>query len=233
MTRRTVRLALVAVPSLMLALASCTSATAPTGGETVTRTVPGDSGRSSPAATSPRADGSGRPSDPARTRSPAEVVIAYYAAINAGDHRTAWDLGGRHFAASYDAFVEGFDGLERDDLTILGTSGSEVEIELDAVQTDGTTRSFRGTYTVRDGVIVAASIREVTTPGPTEEPSDPAVHYENCTEAHRDRAYDIPRGDPAYRSELDRDGDGFACEPHESARPAPDSSAPSPSASPS
>lgn len=36
--------------------------------------------------------------------------------------------------------------------------------------------------------------------------------YANCTEAHKDGRYDIPQGDPAYRSKLDRDGDGIACE---------------------
>ncbi|MCM2576248.1 excalibur calcium-binding domain-containing protein [Streptomyces meridianus] len=230
MTRRTMRLS--AGPSLALALvlspalASCTSTTSPTGGETVTRTVPGDSGSSGPAGTSPRADSSGRPSGKPRATSPAEVVTAYYAAINARDFRTAWELGGRNLASSYDAFAAGFDGLERDDLTILGTSGSRVEIALDAVQTDGTTKSFRGTYTVRHGEIVAASVREVAEPGPREGSSEPAGHYENCTEAHRDGVFDIPGDAPAYRRELDRDQDGLACEPHESKAPAPTSSSP-------
>lgn len=227
MTRRSV-LSLVAVPSLalMALLGACTSNGSPGGGETVTRTAPGESGSTAPSAASPRPDGSGRPSDGTRKKSPAEVVTAYYAAINAGDFRTAWELGGRNLSSSYDAFVAGFDGLERDDLTVLGTSGSRVEIELDAVQTDGTTKSFAGTYTVRHGEIVAASIREVDEPGPSES-SEPAGHYENCTEAHRDDSYDIPRDAPAYRPELDRDRDGVACEAHESAAPAPSSSSPS------
>ncbi|MGH3563076.1 MAG: excalibur calcium-binding domain-containing protein [Mycobacterium sp.] len=37
--------------------------------------------------------------------------------------------------------------------------------------------------------------------------------YKNCTEAHKDGRYNIPRDDPAYASKLDRDGDGIACEP--------------------
>lgn len=37
--------------------------------------------------------------------------------------------------------------------------------------------------------------------------------YKNCTEAHNDGRYNIPQDDPAYSSKLDRDGDGFACEP--------------------
>lgn len=36
--------------------------------------------------------------------------------------------------------------------------------------------------------------------------------YKNCTEAHQDGRYNIPRDDPAYRPPLDRDGDGIACE---------------------
>jgi hypothetical protein len=36
--------------------------------------------------------------------------------------------------------------------------------------------------------------------------------YRNCTAAHKDGRYDIPRGDPAYAPHLDRDNDGIACE---------------------
>lgn len=36
--------------------------------------------------------------------------------------------------------------------------------------------------------------------------------YRNCTEAHQDGRYNIPRGDPAYQQKLDRDNDGIACE---------------------
>lgn len=36
--------------------------------------------------------------------------------------------------------------------------------------------------------------------------------YRNCTEAHRDGRYNIPKGDPDYRPKLDRDNDGIACE---------------------
>ncbi|MEC4903380.1 excalibur calcium-binding domain-containing protein [Mycobacteroides chelonae] len=37
--------------------------------------------------------------------------------------------------------------------------------------------------------------------------------YDNCTQAHQDGAYNIKKGDPGYRTKLDRDGDGIACEP--------------------
>ncbi len=38
--------------------------------------------------------------------------------------------------------------------------------------------------------------------------------YRNCSEAHADGRYNIPSSDPAYRPQLDRDGDGLACEPY-------------------
>jgi hypothetical protein len=37
--------------------------------------------------------------------------------------------------------------------------------------------------------------------------------YQNCNEAHADGRYSIPTSDPAYRPDLDLDGDGLACEP--------------------
>ncbi|WP_407687148.1 excalibur calcium-binding domain-containing protein [Mycobacterium sp. HUMS_1102779] len=36
--------------------------------------------------------------------------------------------------------------------------------------------------------------------------------YRNCSQAHADGRYNIPRGDPAYAPKLDRDDDGLACE---------------------
>jgi len=36
--------------------------------------------------------------------------------------------------------------------------------------------------------------------------------YANCSDAHADGRYDIPRDDPGYAPKLDRDHDGIACE---------------------
>ena len=38
------------------------------------------------------------------------------------------------------------------------------------------------------------------------------VHYKNCEEAKKAGAAPLRVGDPGYRSGLDRDGDGIACE---------------------
>lgn len=91
-------------------------------------------------------------------KDPRQVVEEYYAAVNAHDYARAWALGGRNLAPDYRAFVAGFAGTAVDTLTVTGSHGGTVDIALDALQTDGSHHSFTGTYTVRDGVIVAASV---------------------------------------------------------------------------
>lgn len=55
-------------------------------------------------------------------------------------------------------------------------------------------------------------------PAATEEPTEPPpappaeVYYANCSEARAAGAAPIRRGEPGYRSGLDRDDDGLACE---------------------
>tara|TARA_R110000824_G_scaffold150891_3_gene321700 strand:- start:34 stop:513 length:480 start_codon:yes stop_codon:yes gene_type:complete len=41
-----------------------------------------------------------------------------------------------------------------------------------------------------------------------------SAYYPNCTAARRAGAAPLYRGDPGYRSPLDRDNDGIACEPY-------------------
>lgn len=44
-------------------------------------------------------------------------------------------------------------------------------------------------------------------------PDEPSsVYYGNCAEARRAGAAPLYRGEPGYRSGLDRDSDGVACE---------------------
>ena len=45
------------------------------------------------------------------------------------------------------------------------------------------------------------------------EDNDNDVYYANCSEARANGAESIREGEPGYREELDRDGDGIACEP--------------------
>ncbi|MBW3068080.1 hypothetical protein CWT12_11670 [Actinomyces sp. 432] len=41
---------------------------------------------------------------------------------------------------------------------------------------------------------------------------DTSVYYKNCSEAREAGAAPIHSGEPGYRSALDRDNDGIACE---------------------
>ncbi|MFC8450176.1 DUF4352 domain-containing protein [Kitasatospora sp. NPDC057223] len=107
----------------------------------------------SPSAASGAATVSSTPAAGARA-----TVEAYYAAVNAKDYRTAWALGGRNLNHSYTDFVAGFATTARDDLTVIGATGSTVSVVLDAVQSDGSHKVFTGTYTVRGGVIVSADL---------------------------------------------------------------------------
>ncbi len=93
---------------------------------------------------------------------PASVVEEYYAAINSGNYRQAYDLGGYHFAASYDAFAADYADTAEADLTIEGVTGNLVSVSLVATQTDGSTRTFAGTYTVSGDSLVGASIQRTS-----------------------------------------------------------------------
>lgn len=65
---------------------------------------------------------------------------------------------------------------------------------------------IRRTVALAGGLMFAAGI--ATAPVATAEP-----YYKNCAEARAAGAAPIYEGEPGYRSELDRDGDGIACEP--------------------
>ena len=44
--------------------------------------------------------------------------------------------------------------------------------------------------------------------------SSPSIYYSRCAEARAAGAAPLRVGEPGYRSELDADGDGVACEPY-------------------
>ncbi|MEH6829169.1 excalibur calcium-binding domain-containing protein, partial [Parasphingorhabdus sp.] len=46
------------------------------------------------------------------------------------------------------------------------------------------------------------------------QPPQSSAYYRNCDAARSAGAAPLYRGDPGYRSPLDRDGDGIACEPY-------------------
>lgn len=90
------------------------------------------------------------------------TVRAYFAAINAKDYRTAWNLGGNNFDSSYEHYVAAFSDTEQDAVTILNVAGPVVTIKLAAIHTNGDVTTYEGTYTVRHAKLVDANIRETT-----------------------------------------------------------------------
>lgn len=161
--------AVIALAGLLAILSGCASSGQPANtGSTpshaaATPTVTVTASPKQPAASTAQQQPATQPATPRAAASsaegnPAAVVVAYYDAINAGDWRTAWNLGGDHLAGSYSAFVDGFADTLSDTVTITGTDGDTVSVRLTATQTDGSDRTFAGTYRVSGGHIVAAHI---------------------------------------------------------------------------
>jgi serine/threonine-protein kinase len=91
---------------------------------------------------------------------PAATVRAYFTAISRHEYARAWRLGGRNATSSYPAFVQGFDGTAKDTAAVLSVAGDVVTARITALQTDGTVKTYQGTYTVRSGVIVTFNVRQ-------------------------------------------------------------------------
>jgi len=102
------------------------------------------------------------------------VVEAFYAAINAQDYATAWKLGGENLGVTYSAFAAGFAGTAHDTLTVTGVQGNTVDVHLEALQTDGSTKVYDGSYQVGNGQIVKGRLVQTDTVAPTS-PTSPAA----------------------------------------------------------
>jgi hypothetical protein len=94
--------------------------------------------------------------------SPAGTVQAYYAAINGHHYARAWRLGGDNSGSSYPNVVSGFAGTRNDTVTILSVSGDVVTARVAALQTDGTLKTYQGTYTVTNGVISQFNVHQIS-----------------------------------------------------------------------
>src|SRR5262245_59941086 len=100
---------------------------------------------------------------------PADVIRAYYAAINARDYKRAysmWGDGGRSSRQTLEEFSAGF--AQTDSVRVeIGTPGPiegaagsryvEIPVVISATKTDGTQEHFRGKYTLRRSVVTGAT----------------------------------------------------------------------------
>jgi hypothetical protein len=92
----------------------------------------------------------------------AATVRAYYSAINRHRYARAWRLGGRNTGETYRAYISGFAGTAHDTVTIQSVSGDVVTGQLAAQQTDGTVKTYRGSYTVEGGVITQFNVQQLS-----------------------------------------------------------------------
>jgi serine/threonine protein kinase len=91
---------------------------------------------------------------------PAAIVREFFAAINQGRYYAAWDLTAK--TETYSAFASGYAGTEHDSVRIESVSGDVVTAQLAARQTSGVVKLYEGTYTVTNGVISSADVRQLS-----------------------------------------------------------------------
>ncbi len=119
-----------------------------------------NTGSSSPI-TTPSSTPTQTPTHPALPAGPAGTVVAFFRAINHHQYQRAWNLNtAAHSISDYGQFKAGYADTAHDTVTITGVSGNTVSVNLVAEQTDGTTKTFSGSYVVENGVIVQSSIQQ-------------------------------------------------------------------------
>jgi hypothetical protein len=93
---------------------------------------------------------------PGSGQDPAMTVREYFAAINHHRYLEAWRLSGAR--EPFLKFQAGYAGTLHDAVTILAVNGDTVTARLAAMQTNGTLKTYKGTYTVSNGIITATDV---------------------------------------------------------------------------
>lgn len=94
------------------------------------------------------------------TTGPAATVEAYFAAINAKQYQAAWNLGGQNLGESFSTYQSGFSNTSHDTVAIQSVQGNVVTANLTALNNDGTTQTFSGTYTVTGNEITNFQVQQ-------------------------------------------------------------------------
>lgn len=153
----------------VLAAGCGTSAASPMATKTIVRTVPVETSTKPPAsATSAAPAAAAAPVQPAPAPAAPQfananaVVSQFYQDITDHNYSAAWALGGDNISngVTYATWVAGYSDTTAS--IALGTvsdfGADQVQAELVATQLDGSVKTYQGTYTVQNGVIVAANI---------------------------------------------------------------------------
>jgi hypothetical protein len=93
------------------------------------------------------------------------VVQQYYDYINAKNFSAAWDMGGQYIGGSdYNAWAAGYSTTSYVALSTWDyyPGYNAVGVTISATQSDGSVRTYAGSYTVSGGVITSASIKQIS-----------------------------------------------------------------------
>ena len=108
------------------------------------------------------------------------VVTQYYQDITDHDYSAAWALGGSNLSggAGYSSWVAGYATTASISLGTFSYFGSDqVQVVITALQTDGSTSTYQGTYTVENGQITSANITQAGSGAPAAAPAIPSGTY--------------------------------------------------------
>lgn len=104
------------------------------------------------------------PTAPALT-DPGSVVTQFYDDISNGDYQAAWSLGGENIGGTdYSGWAAGYQDTTSSISVVTSSDWSDdtAYAEIDAIQDDGSEKTYEGTYTVENGVITSADIRQTS-----------------------------------------------------------------------
>jgi hypothetical protein len=108
------------------------------------------------------------------------VVQQYYDYINAKNFSAAWDMGGKYIGGSdYNAWVAGYSTTSYVALSTWDyyPGYNAVGVTITATQTDGSIRTYEGSYTVNSGAITSASITQVSGGSGSNVAAPPGLRY--------------------------------------------------------
>jgi hypothetical protein len=91
---------------------------------------------------------------------PATVVREFFSDINNRRYLAAWQLTPEK--EPFEKFRAGFAGTTQDTVNIESVNGNVVTVTLIALQANGSVKNYAGTYTVTNGIISSASVRQTS-----------------------------------------------------------------------
>jgi len=103
---------------------------------------------------------------PAPGTSAKAVVDQYYQDLNTHNYQAAWQLGGSNLSggSGYATWAAGYVTTASISASTMQNGHHTVSVNITATQTDGSIKTYTGTYTVAHGAIVAANITQTGGP---------------------------------------------------------------------